>query len=59
MRGRIELEKILMKKGFPLSGYYFPRKQNRKPKNQRYHEKKQNWIIGSELNTVLSIEKSV
>jgi hypothetical protein len=39
MRGRfIELEKILMKKG-PLSGYYFHRKQNRKPKNQRYERK--------------------
>jgi hypothetical protein len=44
MRGRfIELEKILMKKGLSLSGYYFlARKQNRKPKNQRYREKKQN-----------------
>jgi hypothetical protein len=30
MRGRfIELEKILMKKGFPLSGYYFLARKQR------------------------------
>jgi hypothetical protein len=41
MRGRfIEFEKNTYEKGFPLSGYYFlARKQNRKPKNQRYQEK--------------------
>jgi hypothetical protein len=54
MRERfIELEKTL-KKGFPLSRYYFvARKQNRKPKNQRYHERKAKLI-----NRIFSTENS-